>query len=72
MDITTYALLNGKIKDVDSKLAGKADLVDGKIPADELPSYVDDVVEYASLAEFPEEGEQSKIYVALDTGFTYR
>lgn len=56
----------------EEELAKKADLVDGKVPASELPSYVDDVIEYASLADFPAEGEGSKIYVALDTGFTYR
>lgn len=53
-------------------LAGKADLVDGKVPASQLPSYVDDVVEYADVAHFPETGESGKIYVALDTGYTYR
>jgi hypothetical protein len=52
--------------------AGKADLVDGKVPASELPSYVDDVLEYANLAAFPATGETCKIYVALDTNKTYR
>jgi hypothetical protein len=53
-------------------LAGKADLVSGKIPADQLPSYVDDVVEYADLAAFPATGEAGKIYIAIDTLKTYR
>lgn len=53
-------------------LAGKADLVDGKVPAAQLPSYVDDVKEYASLSDFPATGESDKIYVALDTNKTYR
>ena len=44
----------------------------GKIPASQLPSYVDDVMEYASFSGFPLTGETDKIYVALDTGFTYR
>lgn len=44
----------------------------GKIPASQLPSYVDDVEEYADTAHFPPTGESDKIYVALDTGFTYR
>ena len=52
--------------------ADKADLVNGKVPAEELPSYVDDVVEYANLEAFPEEGESGKIYIALDTGYCYR
>ena len=44
----------------------------GKVPASQLPSYVDDVVEYASVSEFPATGETGKIYVAIDTGKTYR
>jgi hypothetical protein len=32
----------------------KADLVDGKVPSSQLPSYVDDVLEFANLASFPE------------------
>lgn len=44
----------------------------GKIPANQLPSYVDDVEEYADFAHFPGTGEEDKIYVAKDTGFTYR
>lgn len=37
-----------------------------------LPSFVDDVVEYADFSSFPPVGETSKIYVALDTNLTYR
>jgi hypothetical protein len=44
----------------------------GKVPASQLPSYVDDVLEYANLAAFPGTGETGKIYVALDTNKTYR
>ena len=50
----------------------KADLVDGKVPASQLPSYVDDVVEYPTLGDFPITGESGKIYLALDTNLTYR
>ena len=50
----------------------KADLVGGKVPAAQLPSYVDDVEEYNSFADFPVEGEAGKIYIALDTNYTYR
>jgi hypothetical protein len=53
-------------------LSGKADLVDGKVPASQLPSYVDDVLEFADLASFPAEGEAGKIYIALDSLKTYR
>lgn len=45
---------------------------DSKVPAAYLPSYVDDVLEYANLAGFPAIGETAKIYVALDTNKTYR
>ena len=55
-----------------ASLASKANLVAGKVPASELPSYVDDVLEYGNLASFPVTGEASKIYLALDTNFTYR
>jgi len=44
----------------------------GKVPAGQLPAYVDDVLEYANLAAFPVTGETGKIYVALDTNKTYR
>lgn len=44
----------------------------GLIPSAILPSYVDDVLEYANLAAFPVTGETGKIYVALDTNKCYR
>lgn len=49
-----------------------ASLIDGKVPASQLPSYVDDVLEYANTGTFPAIGETGKIYVALDTNKTYR
>lgn len=45
---------------------------DGIVPSNQLPSFVDDVLEFANLAAFPVTGEQGKIYVALDTNKTYR
>lgn len=44
----------------------------GKVPASQLPSYVDDVEEYGSILSFPKQGEEGKIYVAKDTNLTYR
>jgi hypothetical protein len=44
----------------------------GKVPSAQLPSYVDDVLEYANLAAFPGTGETGKIYVATDTNLSYR
>lgn len=57
---------------VNQALALKADLVGGVIPANQLPSFVDDVLEYANLASFPVTGEDGKIYIALDVNKTYR
>lgn len=45
---------------------------DGKVPADQLPSYVDDVLEFASKTNFPSKGEKGKIYVDLSTENIYR
>lgn len=55
-----------------SDITTKADLVDGVVPSSQLPSYVDDVLEYPNLASFPVTGESGKVYVALDTNKTYR
>ena len=44
----------------------------GLVPASQLPSFVDDVLEFADLASFPATGESGKIYVALDTNNVYR
>lgn len=44
----------------------------GKVPSAQLPSFVDDVEEYANLAGFPVTGESGKIYIAIDTNLTYR
>lgn len=44
----------------------------GKVPSSQLPSYVDDVLEYANLAAFPVTGTTATIYLALDTNLTYR
>lgn len=44
----------------------------GKVPSTQLPSYVDDVLEYANLVALPATGENGKIYIALDTGKLYR
>jgi hypothetical protein len=62
---------------IDSSEKGQANGVatldpNGLIPANQLPSFVDDVLEFADLASFPVTGESGKIYVALDTGKVYR
>ena len=45
---------------------------DGKVPSSQLPSYVDDVLEYGSTSSFPGTGTAGIIYVARDTNKTYR
>ena len=64
--------VEGRLDTVESTLLVKADLVGGLVPASQLPSYVDDVLEYANLAAFPATGETGKIYVAVDTNKCYR
>ena len=44
----------------------------GKVAAAQLPSYVDDVLEFANFAALPGTGETGKIYVTLDTNYEYR
>lgn len=44
----------------------------GKVPASQLPSYVDDVLEYENLSGFPTTGSAGKIYVDKQTNKTYR
>lgn len=58
--------------DLNTALGLKADLVGGKVPSSQLPSYVDDVVEVANYAALPATGETGKIYITLDTNFMYR
>lgn len=44
----------------------------GIVPAANLPSYVDDVIEVANYNALPLTGESGKIYVDLTTNLTYR
>jgi len=44
----------------------------GKVPASQLPSYVDDVLEYANAAARPGTGETGKLYLTLDNNKVYR
>jgi len=45
---------------------------DAKIPAIHLPSYVDDVLEFDTVPEFPASGESGKIYVDKSANAQYR
>jgi hypothetical protein len=49
-----------------------ASLVNGFVPASQIPGSYDDVLEFANLSSFPVTGEAGKIYIAIDTNLTYR
>lgn len=74
--VVSYATVNY----VDSGLLTKADLVGGKVPSTQLPSYVDDVIEGTydedndqfSVSETVVTPESGKIYISTDTGYQYR
>ena len=42
---------------------GLAPLVNGTVPVNNLPSFVDDIVDYPNAAAFPAVGESGKIYI---------
>ena len=44
----------------------------GKVPSSQLPSYVDDVLEYDTKSAFPTTGEAGKIYVDKSNDTTWR
>jgi hypothetical protein len=49
-----------------------APLVNGLVPAANLPSYVDDVLEFEGINNFPVPGETGKIYIDTLTQKSYR
>lgn len=55
-----------------SALDLKADLVSGKIPASQLPTYVDDVLEYDDYTSLPGTGNTGVLYLTLDDNALYR
>ena len=53
--------------------SGVAELdANGKVPSSQLPSFVDDVLEYSAKSSFPTTGETGKIYVDTSNNKTYR
>lgn len=48
-------------------LNGVAPLVNGLVPAQYLPSFVDDVLEFNGVASFPAVGESGKLYVDISS-----
>ena len=65
---------DAQVKRSEMGIAGGVATLDqeGKVPASQLPSFVDDVIEVDSFDNLPEVGEASKIYVTKDTNLTYR
>lgn len=51
---------------------GIAPLLDGIIPSQYLPSFIDEILEFANTSFFPTIGLKSKLYNALDTNLFYR
>ena len=74
-DLATWATADTKPSYNFSEIGGSVDVtrqLSGKIPEANLPSYVDDVLEYNSKSNFPMSGETGKIYVDISTNLTYR
>ena len=70
-------LANSQISAVQTTLLGVANGVaqlnsTGKVASSQLPSFVDSVLEFVSLATFPITGNVSTIYVATGTNLVYR
>lgn len=78
VDITDFnSAVGGVVSSAITAQKGQANGVaplgaDSKVPSAFLPSYVDDVIEFVSLGNFPGTGESGKIYTAMDTGKIYR
>lgn len=70
IDSKLNSKLNSSLKGVNNGIA-ELDST-GKVPSSQLPSYVDDVLEFNSQSNFPSTGETGKIYIAKDTNKTYR
>ena len=68
LDARVAAVESGKLDASALGVAGGAAQLDGsgQVPAGQLPSYVDDVLEFDDLASFPATGATGKIYIALD------
>lgn len=70
--VSAITAVQTQVDGLTTTLVTKADLVNGTIPAAQLPSYVDDVLEFEALSNLPTTGESGKIYVTKDTNLTYR
>lgn len=77
-DLTAAAIISAlTYTPLDSAKVGAAEGVasldtNGKVPASQLPSFVDDIIEVSGIDNAPETGETGKIYVDTATNKTYR
>lgn len=71
-DDSNMMIIDKIIGEILAELPFKADLEDGVVPASQLPSFVDDVLEFETKEDFPDIGESGKIYVETSTNLTYR
>lgn len=76
-DINAHPI--SSITDLESRLGSKADLENGKVPASQLPAFVDDIIEglFISDTEFEVNGEivtpeSGKLYLDTSTNKVYR
>ena len=69
---TGLSAADSAIASLSTLVTTKASLVGGTVPASQLPSYVDDVLEFPNSASFPAVGEAGKVYVDAGTNLTYR
>ncbi|SFU97685.1 hypothetical protein [Pseudomonas sp. OV546] len=67
---TADAAISGAQKGQPNGVAGLDG--NGTVPASQLPSYVDDVLEFNSFAALPATGETGKIYITIDNNNQYR
>lgn len=85
VDNTEFSYLDGVSSNIQTQLNDKQSVSEkaqpngyasldgsGLVPASQLPSYVDDVLEFSNFASLPVTGESGKIYVILDDNKTYR
>jgi len=74
---TTKAVVDGLATKLNTSLKGASNGLaeldgSGKVPTSQLPSYVDDVLEYANIGALPATGSAGIIYVTLDDNKIYR
>jgi hypothetical protein len=74
IDLSPYAKTAELNDDIRKGMSGGVASLDGtgRVPSEQLPSYVDDVVEYPSLSQFPNPGESGKIYISTSNNHQYR